>query len=155
MVCSFTGHRTIANEHREKLVALLRRAIAFCYEEGCRDFLAGGALGFDTLAAREVILFRMSHPDVNLRLILPCHGQDAAWSKSERDSYAFILGSADSVEYLADTYTDGCMRRRNERLARDCDILVAYAGRYRSGAAQTVRLAESFGKRVYNIYPHC
>lgn len=150
--CSFTGHRNILPEHRAEIAPLVARSIAYAYSEGCRDFFAGGALGFDTVAAREVVRFRLSHPDVRLVLILPCTNQDAGWSSRERDAYNHLLASADEIRYVADEYRDGCMRDRNLLLAESCSILIAYCGRYSSGAAQTVRFAERLGRRIYNLW---
>ena len=153
MVCSFTGHRQIALSHKERIDELLSRAIEYAYNEGCRTFLSGGAIGFDTLAARAVILFRMSHPDVHLKMLLPCISQDAMWTDAQKDAYEYILKAADSVEYVCEEYTPDCMKKRNYRLAEDCDILIAYVGRARSGSAQTLRFAQKMERRVYNLYP--
>ena len=87
MVCAFTGHRKIAPEHRGKIGFALQNAISHAYDLGCREFVAGGALGFDTEAAREVIRFRINHPDVSLVLFLPCIEQDATWSDRQRNLY--------------------------------------------------------------------
>ena len=119
--CSFTGHRYIKSEHRAHLCELLRRGIEYAYAEGCRTFYSGGALGCDTVAAREVIRFRIDHPDVRLVLLLPCVDQDAMWSDEQRDRYSYVLRSADEVRYVSDTYTDSCMRERNLMLAQYCD----------------------------------
>ena len=151
--CAFTGHRQIKNEHRSALPALVLRAVEYAYSEGCRDFFAGGALGFDTVAAREVIRFRMRHPDVRLVLLLPCQNQTDMWSGYQQEAYDHVLACADEVKYISESYFDGCMRERNFALANAADILIAYVGRGRSGAAQTVRFAESLGKTVYNLYP--
>ena len=151
--CSFTGHRRIESRHFGKIDDLIDRAIAYAYGEGCRKFYVGGALGFDTLAAKRVLLFRMSHPDAELYVIVPCKTQSDGWSASQISAYEYILANADAVEYLNDEYTDGCMRERNQRLVDLSDIVIAYVSRYNSGAAQTVRMAERAGKRVYNLYP--
>ncbi len=151
--CSFTGHRKIKNEHRERIPDLVRRAIDYAYGLGARSFFVGGALGFDTLAAKEVIRFRMSHPEVRLVLLLPCRNQDEKWSEMERAVYEFTLSSADEVVYISDEYTPDCMRRRNAMLVSEGDLLIAYVGQARSGAAQTARMAERAGKKVYNLYP--
>ena len=152
-ICAFTGHRKIEDRHRTKIEELLRRAIAFAYENGCRTYATGGALGFDTLAAREVIRFRMSHPDVRLVAVLPCKNQSKSWSPSQVQMYEYTLFNADEIEYVSDEYTDGCMRERNLRLAEMCDVLIAYVARPYSGSAQTVRMASNAGKKVYNLYP--
>lgn len=151
--CSFTGHRSIVSAHRPALPALLDRAIAYAYGQGCRTFYTGGAVGFDTEAARRVLLFRLSHPDARLCLLLPCPEQAQRWDGAQQDRYGYILSSADGVEYVSDCYTDDCLRRRNAALAERGDILIAYVGRSASGSAQTLRMARRLGKPVFNLYP--
>lgn len=151
--CSFTGHRRIDPRHYGRIDDLLDRAIAYAYKEGCRRFYVGGAVGFDTLAARRIILFRMSHPDAELHVIVPCRNQYEGWSREQVSMYEYTLSTADSVEYLFDEYTSDCMRLRNQRLVDLADVVIAYVSRYNSGAAQTVRFAEKAGKTVYNLYP--
>lgn len=150
--CSFTGHRQIKNAHSNAILPVLDQEISNAYERGCRTFLAGGAIGFDTIAAREVIKFRLTHPDVRLVLYLPCMDQDKLWSEEQREAYAHILSSADEVIYVRDAYVEGCMRERNFLLASKCDMIICYVGHSRSGAAQTMRMADSMGKEIVNIY---
>ena len=152
-VCSFTGHRIIEKNHQNRINEFVMRSIEFAYEKGCRLFLAGGAVGFDTIAARQVILFRMSHPDVRLRLVLPCRAQDKKWGERQKDNYDFTLSASDEVIYTSEEYTRDCMKKRNYVLARDADIVIAYVSRSNSGSAQTVRMAQKLGKEVYNLYP--
>ena len=151
--CSFTGHRKIEERHKGKITSLIRRAIDYVYGLGCRKFYTGGAVGFDTLAAKEVILFKMTHPDAELHLILPCENQSEGWERSLRDVYEYVLANADTVTVLEQTYTKGCMKRRNEELVRRSEVVVAYLGHSRSGSAQTVRLARETGRTVYNLFP--
>ena len=151
--CAFTGHRRIEQRHRGRLEELLSRAIAYAYSEGCRVFITGGALGFDTLAAKEIIRFRLSHPDIAFKMIIPCKNQSESWSDEQVGMYEYTLANADEVEFVADEYSEGCMRERNQRLADSSDLLIAYVSRTYSGAAQTVRMATAKGKLVYNLYP--
>lgn len=153
LACAFTGHRHIKCEHLNKLSDMLSRAIDYAYSHGCRRFLTGGALGFDTEAAREVLRFRLAHPDVSLSLILPCENQCEHWLRRQIENYDYILASANEVIYISDKYTSTCMKARNRTLAEQADIIIAYVSRTNSGAAQTVRMAEAMGKQVYNIYP--
>ena len=150
--CSFTGHRDIAPGHFESLSELVLRGIEYVYGKGVRDFYTGGALGFDTMAAKAVIMFRMAHPEVRLHLLLPCKGQSDNWSRGQQEVYDFIMSEADDCEYVAEDYYKGCMRARNRRLAECCDVLIAYSGRAGSGSAQTVRFAKELGKEVYNLF---
>lgn len=151
MKCAFTGHRQIKPSHLKKLQSLLTRAINFAYSEGCRDFLCGGAVGFDTLAAEAVIDFRRSHPDARLSLVLPCKNQSERWSPAQRTALEQTVREADEVVWLHEEYSESCMRERNEVLARECDILIAYLYRRASGAGQTASMATRLGKRVYNL----
>jgi uncharacterized phage-like protein YoqJ len=151
--CSFTGHRLIKDEHRSALPDLISRAVGYAYEKGCRTFFAGGAIGFDTEAARAVIKFRMSHRDVRLVLVLPCMDQADKWSERQRAVYEYTLSEADEVEYISERYTNVCLKERNRALADRGDIMIAYVGHSASGAAQTMRMAVALGKEVYNLYP--
>lgn len=151
--CAFTGHRRIEHCHRELLPSLLYSAISHAYDLGCRRFIAGGALGFDTEAAREVIRFRLSHPDVTLHLFLPCIDQDATWSDRQRSLYNYILNCANEVRYISDSYDKNCMKKRNFAMADECDLMIAYVSSPRSGSGQTVRMAEMLGKEIHNLYP--
>ena len=151
-VCSFTGHRQIKSTHLPKISDLVARAIEYAYFKGCRKFISGGALGFDTVAAREIIKFRMSHSDVSFVLFLPCLNQDQKWSDRQRSLYEYLLSEADETVYVSEEYSDSCMKERNFRLASEADMLIAYVSRTNSGAAQTVRMARERGIEIYNLF---
>ena len=131
---------------------MLARAVAYAYSKGCRKFLAGGAIGFDTAAACEVLRFKISHPDASLILVLPCENQSEKWSHSQKEMYNYILSRADEVIYVSEEYTPTCMKERNRYLAEHSDILLAYVKRGNSGSAQTLRMATGKCKEIYNLY---
>lgn len=56
--CCFTGHREIDKSVLPVLAQQLEAALRQLIGEGCRCFGAGGALGFDTLAAQTVLRLR-------------------------------------------------------------------------------------------------
>ena len=151
--CSFTGHRTIPARHKKNIQDLLMRAGEYAYTRGVRSFYAGGAVGFDTLAARAVISFRMTHPDLRLILVLPCKNQSEKWGNAEVSAYEYTLSLADEIVYTAEEYYEGCMKKRNSYLAESCDMLIAYVGKKIGGSAQTLRMVEKLGKEIYNLYP--
>lgn len=154
MGCSFTGHRTIQIKHRLNIKEAIARHIDMAYNEGCRDFYSGAAIGFDTLAAFEVLNYKKIHSDVRLILLIPCIDQDSKWNEEQRNDYKKLLMLADDVIYVSDSpYYDGCMQKRNRELVERCKILIAYVGRERGGSAQTYRMAERNGRRIYNIFP--
>ena len=78
-------------------------------DQGVTQFVTGGALGFDTMAAEEVLRQRKAHPDIRLHLMMPCKGQEKKWRLSDRMRYQKIARQADEVTCLAEEYYDGCM----------------------------------------------
>ena len=146
--CCFTGHRQIPTEKLSPTVRAMDAAIRSLYAEGYRHFITGGALGFDTYAARAVLILKREHPDVTLSLFLPCLDQADAWSKGDKAEYERIKGEADEVFVLADRYFDGCMQKRNQAMVDASSAVIAYVTRPRSGAGQTVRMAEKAGLTV-------
>ncbi len=150
-ICCFTGHRKIPDNDIIALPDALDAAISEFYEKGAREFRAGGAIGFDTLAALKVISFRRSHPDVRLSLILPCRDQDARWGEFDRETYRYTIESADSVIYTGDSYTKGCMHRRNRSLVSGSDFCIAYVKKEEGGSAYTLKLAVRAGLEIINL----
>ena len=77
-VC-FTGHRQIEKSVLPILAQQLETVLRQLIGEGCRYFGAGGALGFDTLAAQTVLRLREEFPHIRLILVLPCQDQVKNW----------------------------------------------------------------------------
>lgn len=151
--CAFTGHRTIPKVRYLLLKKTLINELRSLIEEGFNEFIAGGALGFDTLAETTVLNLKKEYPDITLRLILPCKNQDSLWKEKDRELYREILEYADSVEYVTEEYTDGCMQERNRRMVDNASAVVAfYDGRHRSGTAMTVNYAVKKGVWVINLF---
>lgn len=152
-VC-FTGHRVLTEAEdvlvSERLRVLLRRLYDEC---GTRDFFAGGATGFDTLAAREVLSLREEHPDVRLNLILPCRDQSHRWNEHDRTEYAAILTAADTAVVMTPFYYNGCMLVRDRALVEAAELCVACMrpGTVSGGTAYTVRCAGRSGIPVINL----
>ena len=111
ITCCFTGHRQIPKVEYPAVRARLTYAIRDLYEKGYRRFVAGGAIGFDTLAAEIVLALRRHYPDVSLILMLPCADQDARWSSEDKAIYQKQKSEADEVILLAERYFDGCMQK--------------------------------------------
>ena len=137
-ICIFTGHRDLPADH-EALRAALRRHITALYADGYTDFLSGGAMGFDLLAAEAVLELRPVLPEMRLLMILPCEGQDRAYPPGDKLRYRAALDQADLVRYTAETYYKGCMLTRDRVLAEAADYCLCYLTRSTGGTAYTVR----------------
>lgn len=138
----------------DELPSALSFVIRRLAENGFTDFYAGGATGFDTLAAKAVLKLRDGGAPIRLHLVLPCcqSEQTRGWSTEQKADYAEILDKADSAEYTSALYYKGCMEARNKRLIVIADCCVCcYNGGCASGTAQTVRLAKNKGIPVINV----
>ena len=150
-VC-FTGHRRIPCEEVTRLPSLLEGVISDLCERGATTFRAGGAMGFDTLAALKVLDMKEKFPHIRLELLLPCRNQTERWDEVSRKTYHYILNRSDSHRFLFETYFDGCMLERDRRLVEGSDVCVAYCAQSRGGTAYTYAYALREGLEVINLH---
>ena len=80
-----------------------------CIRDRVGRFLAGGARGFDMLAAQEVLWLREERYALELVLVLPCPEQADRWNARERQAYREMVQEADEVIYVSEVYTPDCM----------------------------------------------
>ena len=151
ITCCFTGHRKIPPDKRAEIANRLERIIAALYQKGVRFYGAGGALGFDCLAAQTVLRLRESCPGMKLILVLPCLTQTRGWRPGDVTEYERIKAQADKVVYTAQQYTRGCMHKRNRHLVDNSGVCVCYLTKDSGGTAYTVNYAKKQGLNVVNI----
>lgn len=149
--CCFTGHRQIPPGERTAITDRLERVIVSLYQQGIRYYGAGGALGFDTLAARTVIRLRESCPGMKLILVLPCLTQTRGWKSEDVAEYARIKAQADKVVYTSQEYSRGCMHKRNRHLVDNSGVYICYLTRPNGGTAYTVAYAQRRERKIINI----
>lgn len=150
--CCFTGHRAISRAEYAELAARIDSAVEQLIKRGYTDYYAGGALGFDTLAALRIISLRKKYPFLRLHLILPCRDQTAGWNDESNDIYNSIIFASDSVEYIRDTYGRGCMQQRNRALVDASSVCICYLARRRNGGtAGTVKYAKRCNLKIINL----
>lgn len=150
--CCFTGHRMLSREERIALGPLLEEEILRLLDRGVETFLAGGALGFDTLAAQSVMKLRGARPTLRLVLALPCLDQDRLWKPGEIALYRVMMKQADEVIYTGDLYSPEAMRVRNRYMVDKSSTCLCYLrDTKRGGTAYTVGYARREGKEVLNL----
>lgn len=153
-VCCFTGHRDIPYNAMEKVLPHLTEAVERLLSRGVHTFLVGGARGFDTLAAIQLInLRRHLYPQLRLVLVRPCLGQADRWPSSEKALYETIRREADLDILLSDHYYNGCMQNRNAFMVNHSSHLLAYVTRNSGGSYQTMNLARRRGITIENLAP--
>ncbi|WP_159459832.1 SLOG family protein [Scatolibacter rhodanostii] len=152
LACCFTGHRAIRFDILPRLYTTLLEELDALTVEGYTDFYAGGALGFDTLAAQAVLQKQKSNSQIKLHLILPCKNQHANWHNHQQEVYQQILEQASSIKYVSETYSVEAMRQRNRLLVEKSNYCLCYLNRNRrSGTAFTVQYAKSCHVPVKNL----
>lgn len=160
---SFTGHRP------DKIVGYsaaplrveiaIRKALAeeirTLSEEGAEVFLSGMAPGVDLWAADEVLRLRAEGSigsNVRLVLAVPYPNFERSFRAEWRPLYLEILERADEVVYLSQGYYHGCYHRRNDYLAEEADVMVAYYEGFEGGTRYTLKKAEARGVRIVNLH---
>lgn len=146
--CCFTGHRDIPPEILPTLAAKLEAIVLELIADDIRYFYAGGALGFDTLAAETILRLHDQFPQIQLILVLPCREQTRGWSAASINRYEHILHRANEVIYTSEHYTRGCMQRRNRFMVDHSAVCVAYCTRSTGGSAYTLQYAHKSGLRI-------
>ena len=152
-VC-FTGHREMPARSTmmvpTRLKELLRKLIA----RGATHFRAGGAIGFDTLAALCVLELQEEFPHIKLDLVLPCPNQTKYWPVESIKVYDYIMSKASSAVYVSDRFTSYCMMQRNRRLVEGSQVCIAYLTKSidsTGGTPYTFAHAIKMGLETYNV----
>ena len=148
----FTGHRKIPPESISELSQRLKNTLLRLIEEGYMYFGAGGALGFDTLAAQCVLSLKNQYTHIKLILVLPCITQTKGWSENDIAIYEEIKSQADKVVYTSREYSRGCMFKRNRHLVDCSSVCVAYLTRGKGERHTRVIYAKDQGLLFY-IFP--
>lgn len=149
--CCFSGHRRIPNEDLLIIKQKLMGAITSAIKDGYIFFGAGGALGFDTLAAQTVLELKKQYAHIRLILVLPCLSQARYWREQDISEYELIKRSADKVVYTSQDYSYDCMHKRNRHLVENSSLCICYLKEESGGTAYTVKYAESRGLRIINL----
>ena len=149
-VC-FTGHRKMPPEQLKEITRRLKDRITDLIGHGYLYFGAGGALGFDTLAAQTVLELKKTYPQIKLILVLPCETQTRGWESCDVATYEEIKAQADKVVYTSKEYTRGCMHKRNRHLVDNSSTCICYLTENKGGTFYTVNYANSKQLKIVNI----
>ena len=71
---AFTGHRELSH-HQAQVRGRLRETILQAHRNGTNTYFCGMALGFDMMAAEEVLALKSSIPVLKLIAVAPFKGQ--------------------------------------------------------------------------------
>ena len=149
--CCFTGHRKIPQKKYVQIQEKLKDEIVTAIQNGYNFFYAGGAIGFDTMAAQAVLELKAQYPHIKLILVLPCVNQTDGWEQSDIDEYERIRVLADEIIYTSEENKKGCMHKRNRYLVDHSSLCICYMTRKSGGTAYTVKYAKNKEIAIVNI----
>lgn len=147
----FTGHRSFYCAAGTAGAKKLEELICSLYKKGFVNFIAGGAIGFDTMAAECVYRAKHICPDIRLVLMLPCKDQDAKWGYDAKRLYKITLECADRVIYVSENYDNGCMLKRNRAMVDASSLGISYCTKNEGGTAYTINYAKKSGVPIFNF----
>ncbi len=148
----FTGHRDMKSP--EKVKSRLTEIIQNYIIQGYDTFLAGGARGFDNLAADVVIGLKEKYSHIRLIIVLPFpshYRHEKNWGSTEIKEYKSVMRRADETITLLKEYQSGSYFKRNRYLVDNASLCIAYYRRNGSGTAYTVNYAEKSKITVINM----
>lgn len=150
--CCFTGHRDIPTAEIDTLSKALDYEIERHFTEyGVTDFISGGAIGFDLLAAEAVIRAKKQHPSIRLILALPCANHSRGWSAQNISKLNFALAHSDDTVCLSEHYYRGCMHNRNRYMLNNSAYCISYCTKDTGGTFYTLSLAKKSNKIITEL----
>lgn len=150
--CCFTGHRKIRKGDEAAIRAKIREQVLPLLDQGITDFMVGGAVGFDMLAA-ETLLDLREKEGKELRIIsaLPFLQWRKGWPMEAVEREDRILEKSDEILISAKGYSRQSYLHRDRRMVDASSVCIAYCTRMGGGTAYTVRYALRQGVPVVNI----
>ncbi|MCL1882927.1 MAG: DUF1273 domain-containing protein [Defluviitaleaceae bacterium] len=149
--CCFTGHRALSKKKIERIVKRLNEEIDLLIQQGVTNYISGGAVGFDQIAASLVLSRKQQGVDIRLIFALPCHNQDEKWNDRQKQLYRSLLSEADEVHYVSEKFTDECMKERNYFMVDNSAYCICALTNPISGTGQTTRYAQQQDLQVINV----
>lgn len=161
LTACFTGHRPDKlggyddnNDTARKVKAALASRIKTLVEQGCIEFISGGALGVDTWAAEIVLEFKKAQPQIKLTVAKPFPSQDRMWPQVSKDRFKVFCDAADQVvDVCPDPYDPAKMMERNRWMVDRADYVIAVWDGSTGGTGNCVKYARKKDKQIILIDP--
>ena len=148
---SFTGHRQVIDYKQTS--ERVKDAIRYCYKSGARFFYAGGAVGFDTIAAEAVLSLKAELSDIVLIVVVPFPDQDKYFNTENKNRYLNILKQADEVVTISKDFSNIAYLKRNDyMISHSCQLIAYWDEKSLGGTSYTVRKAREKKLTIYNLF---
>ena len=149
--CCFTGHRVIPEKDLPGILRRTEQAVRRLIEQGVIFFGVGGAIGYDTEAAKMLFRLRATdYPQIKVILVYPFEGFTSRWSGEQREEYARLLPQYDKAVCVAQRASREAYLTRDRHLVNGAAYCIAYCTRNSGGTAYTLRYAQQEGLKIFN-----
>ncbi len=159
--CCFTGYRPNkfpfsldgkSKQYKDFENALFTKILELI-DDGCRTFYSGMAMGFDIIAAENVLLSKKVYKNASIKLVcaIPFINQSETFSKDWEKRYKKVLARADEVILISDNYYKGCYTKRNEFMVKSSDYVMTWFDGKSGGTQNTLKYANSIGRHIINL----
>ena len=157
--CCFTGHRPAklpwaSDESDPRCIALKERlygATEAAIRAGMEHFICGMAEGCDFYFCETVLALRVLYPGITLEAAIPCPSQPDRWSERQRARYRRLLAQCDYETMVQQSYSPGCMQRRNRYMVDHASLLIAVHDGLPGGTRSTIEYAMHRGVNIVDI----
>lgn len=141
-----------------RLRAILKAEYERLYKQGFRQFLTGGALGCDMMAAEVILEMKQEYGGRKSGIIhvlcIPCRRHTAKWEEADRERIRKIADKS-LVHFVSDKpYFNGCMQARNRYMVDTSRVLIAVYDGKKGGTHNTVEYAQKMNKKIIVIRPN-
>lgn len=149
--CCFTGHRKIPEKDLPGILERTEQAVRRLIEQGVVFFGVGGAIGYDTEAAKLLFRLRaMDYPQIKVILVYPFKGFTSRWNDKQRAEYARLFPQYDKAVCVAQRASREAYLARDRHLVDGSAYCIAYCTRDSGGTAYTLRYAQQQGLKIFN-----
>lgn len=139
--CAFFGHREVNSDIVKSLEAAVRSAVTIY---GITEFWCGSQGAFDLYAAAAVHCVKQDFPYVKL-ILYP------AYPRPQKLIPLEYIDSSIYLEKLKNVFPKYAISKRNQWLAQNCDMVIAYVNQNNGGAYKAYACAEQHGKLIWNL----
>ncbi|MBQ9968259.1 MAG: DUF1273 family protein [Oscillospiraceae bacterium] len=121
-------------------------------EHGVRYFGVGGAIGYDTLAAKALFQIKeREFPHIKIILVYPFEQFTARWSPIQKAEYKKLFPKYDKCVCICKEPNREAYLSRDRHLIDNSAYCIAYCVRNFGGSAYTVKYAMQKGVQIRNI----
>ena len=99
--CCFIGHKSLEINEIQKIITNLDYEIENLINQGVTNFISGGIIGFDLIAASLVVSKKEMGRQIRLIFVLPKKETGADWNDRQKALYQNLLQEADKVIYTS------------------------------------------------------